>query len=253
MTTYRHGTFVWRELMTTDPEAAERFYGELFGWKSMAMPMPDGQTYRIMKAGETQVGGIFKLSAEMKGVPPHWVPYVSVADVDAAAKRATERGGKVVMAPMDYPNVGRMAGFLDPAGGSFFVMKSQNGDSTPAMPPKAGEFCWEDLNAIDLDATKNFYSHVVGWKISSFQGMDVFGNGEGMQNQVASLQKAPPGVPQSWLSHVVVDGLASARDRAKRLGAKIMMEEIKVPGIGAFAVVLDPQGAAISMFEGEKR
>ena len=251
-TKYRYGAFVWRELLSRDPAKAARFYGELFGWKTESMAMPDGQTYTVLKTGDKSVGGIFKMSDAMKGVPSHWIPYVSVEDVDAASKRATDRGGKVVIGPMDIPNVGRMAAVMDPMNGSFYLFKSAMGDPEQAMP-KPGEFCWEDLSSTDLAKSKDFYSNVVGWKITSFMGMDTFGIGEGMQNQVASLQQAPPGVPQSWLCHVVVDGLGAARDRAKRLGATVMMEEVKVPTVGSFAVIQDPDGAVISLFEGEKK
>lgn len=251
-TPYRHGAIVWRELLSSDPKASERFYGELFGWKIEAMPMPDGTTYRVISAGTKNVAGIFEISAQMKGVPSHWEPYVSTADVDAAAKRVTEAGGKINMGPMDIPNVGRFAAAMDSLGGAFYLFRGASGDPLPGRP-NVGEFCWEDLNSTDPSKSKDFYPKVCGWKASSFQGMDVFGIGEGMENQVASLQSAPPGVPTSWLSHVVVDKLTGARDRAKRLGAKMLMEEIKVPTIGTFAVIQDPQGAVISLFEGENR
>ena len=42
-----HGAFSWSELMTSDPEAALRFYRELFGWATDTMPMPDG-TYHVL-------------------------------------------------------------------------------------------------------------------------------------------------------------------------------------------------------------
>ena len=108
-----HGAFSWNELMTSDPEAALRFYGTLFGWTSEAMPMPNG-TYHVVKAAGTSVGGIMKSMAG--GMPPTWGAYVTVDDVDATARKATELGGKVVHGPQDIPKVGRFAVIVDPQG-----------------------------------------------------------------------------------------------------------------------------------------
>jgi len=55
-------------------------------------------------------------------VPPMWLPYISVADVDAAAKRVARLGGKVHAEPSDIPGIGRFAVFADPSGATFAVM-----------------------------------------------------------------------------------------------------------------------------------
>ena len=50
------------------------------------------------------------------GMPPTWVPYVTVADVDALVKKVVSLGGKVHMPPTDIPTVGRFAVIQDPQG-----------------------------------------------------------------------------------------------------------------------------------------
>lgn len=74
----------------------------------------------------------------------------------------------------------------------------------------------------------------------------VFNAGDTM---VADVETAPPNVPTHWLVHVVVDKLEDARGRAEKLGGKVLMAEIKVPSVGRMAVIADPLGAAISLFE----
>lgn len=117
------GAFSWNELMTSDPEAALAFYGALLGWKTQKMPMPGGD-YHLLKVGDTSVGGVMALPTEAKsgGTPPCWGSYVTVADVDATARRATELGGKVVHGPHDIPGVGRMAVIVDPQGAALSVI-----------------------------------------------------------------------------------------------------------------------------------
>ena len=117
------GAFSWNELMTSDPESALRFYTALLGWTVQKMSMP-GMDYHVLKVGDTSVGGVMALPAEAKagGMPPCWGSYVTVADVDAIARRAAELGGKVVHGPVDIPGVGRMAVIVDPQGAAINVI-----------------------------------------------------------------------------------------------------------------------------------
>lgn len=246
--TYTHGRFVWRELLTTDVESAKGFYGELFGWSFKAMDMPGGETYWIAQAGEKGVGGLMKKPADVQA-PSHWAGYVSVPDVDAAVARAKAEGGQSPMPPMDLDGVGRMGVILDPGGAVSWAFKSASGDTPMTGRPGLGEFCWESLASTDAAKAADFYGKVYGWKASTFNGMTVFGVGEGMESQVADVMPAPPGAPSFWGSHVVVAKVADARARAKQLGGTIVVEEIAVPSIGLISVIQDRQGATISLFE----
>ena len=113
-----HGAFSWSELITPAPDKAAEFYGSLFGWKLESMPMPGaapGEIYRVAKVGDTAVAGMFKTPADQP-MPPHWMTYVTVEDVDATAAKAVELGGKILMPVTDIPTVGRMATLQDPQG-----------------------------------------------------------------------------------------------------------------------------------------
>jgi len=117
------GAFSWNELMTSDPEAAIAFYAGLFGWGTQKMPMPGGD-YHVVKVGDVSVGGVMAIPPEARagGMPPNWGSYVTVADVDATARKAVELGGKVVHGPQDIPGVGRMAVIVDPQGAALNVI-----------------------------------------------------------------------------------------------------------------------------------
>jgi predicted enzyme related to lactoylglutathione lyase len=122
------GAFSWSELMTTDPGAATEFYGQLFGWKIEAMNM--GMPYNVLKVGDAAIGGIMGMPpGAPAGTPPSWVPYVTVADVDALVKKVVSLGGQVHMPPTDIPTVGRFAVIADPQGATINVI-------TYAMPAK---------------------------------------------------------------------------------------------------------------------
>ncbi|MGC1481634.1 MAG: VOC family protein [Chthoniobacterales bacterium] len=103
----------WSELTSSDPDAAITFYSELFGWTSEKAPTPE-MDYTMLKAGDQTFGGV--MAPPEPGIPSHWLNYVSVPDVDEAAKKAESLGGTVCMPPTDIGDMGRIAIIKDPQG-----------------------------------------------------------------------------------------------------------------------------------------
>jgi uncharacterized protein len=106
------GAFCWNELLASDTDAAARFYSRLFGWKTEAFP--GGMPYTLFKVDGRQVAGL--MARPDQQMPPQWIAYVRVEDVDASAKKARELGAKVCLEPKDIPMVGRIAVIQDPQG-----------------------------------------------------------------------------------------------------------------------------------------
>lgn len=129
MTVSGHGSFYWNELATNDTKGSEAFYTGLVGWKTQAMPMPNGGTYTLWLSGGQPVGGMFT----MEGSPiadktPQWLSYIAVDDVDATLAKVDGLGGKVQMPAMDIPDVGRIAVIEDPQGVVIAIMKPTQGE-----------------------------------------------------------------------------------------------------------------------------
>lgn len=101
-----------------DQDAAIAFYKSVLGWGIQEMPMQDGVVYSAIQAGETAIGGF----SPMPEAQAAWTIFVTVADVDKAASRAEELGGKILMPPADMPGVGRIATLVDPQGARFAVV-----------------------------------------------------------------------------------------------------------------------------------
>jgi predicted enzyme related to lactoylglutathione lyase len=116
-----HGAVSWSELITPDPEAAAGFYSQLFGWGVDSMDMGGG-TYRVLKVGETGIGGIMAPPPNAPAMPALWGCYVTVDNVDQTLEKCLSLGGRVMVPPMDVPNVGRMAVIQDPQGAVINVM-----------------------------------------------------------------------------------------------------------------------------------
>ncbi len=98
------GSFVWYDLMTTDPKAAEAFYKTVVGWNTADSGMPD-QSYTMLSMGKDQVGGLMPIPKEAaeRGAKPMWTGYIGVADVDAAADELKKKGGTVKRPPAGHP------------------------------------------------------------------------------------------------------------------------------------------------------
>lgn len=240
------GVFVWRELITDDAAATTRFYGELFGWKIKEADMGGGAKYYLVNLGEKQIAGFWPKDAKHAMIPTHWSGYVSVENVDAAVSAATAAGGKILAGPMDIPNVGRFATIQDPQGATTNAFTSAHGDM-PVGRPGVGEFCWESLATSDVKAALAFYEKIYGWKTKEVApGMSVILAGE---HQVASYMQTEGGLPTHWGTYVAVANLNESSERAKRLGGKVIVAEIPVPGFGKFAVLQDNVGAMIHIFE----
>jgi uncharacterized protein len=114
------GAFTWAELDTRDVEAAKRFYEAVFGWG--AETSTGEMTYTEFKLGGQSIAGMMDMPESVPAeIRSFWMVYVEVADVDAAAAKATELGGAVQVPPMDFPG-GRFALVADPQGAQFGLM-----------------------------------------------------------------------------------------------------------------------------------
>lgn len=112
-----HGNFSWNELITTDLESAKEFYGKLLGWTFIESKTIHGNTYLTALRGKAMVAGMMLKDGNVpEEVPPCWDPYVTVDDIDAAAKLVEEMGGVIELPPTEIPNVGRFCVIRDREG-----------------------------------------------------------------------------------------------------------------------------------------
>ena len=114
------GTLGWVELATRDTERARDFYTTVFGWSVNA-----SDWYTQWGIGGDDFGGMADMGDRFPPeVPPHWLPYFAVDDVDATAEVAQQAGGAVVMPPTSVPDGPRIAVLRDPQGAAFGVHKA---------------------------------------------------------------------------------------------------------------------------------
>lgn len=115
----KHGEFTWSELYASDAPAVLDFYRELFGWEvKQKIDMGDAGKYTIFGRGDDQYGGMMTKPANMP-MPPSWIYYIHVDDLEAAIERANAAGGRTITGPMEVPGGNRIAQLTDPQGAIF--------------------------------------------------------------------------------------------------------------------------------------
>lgn len=120
------GSMCWNELVSTDVEAARRFYPAVFGWQHETHKS-ETMEYTEWRLGDRPVGGLMAKPAAMPPqVPSHWAVYFAVDDCDATIKEVTSLGGRQMTPAMDIPQ-GRFAFVTDPEGGAFGVIALAGG------------------------------------------------------------------------------------------------------------------------------
>jgi predicted enzyme related to lactoylglutathione lyase len=121
----KHGAFCHIEIPAASVDAAKRFYGGMFGWKFTDLPE---MKYTLYNAGEGEIAGGFFNPPE--GTPRMITNYITVSDLEAAAKKVPELGGRVCTERMEVPGMGWFRIVNDPEGNSVGLWQ-------PATPKKA--------------------------------------------------------------------------------------------------------------------
>lgn len=247
-----HGTPIWYELITSDPDAAQAFYTDVIGWTVGRFPgAPAGPVdYRIFSAPDGEgVGGMMK--SPEGGPPPVWFGYIGVDDVDAAVDRISAAGGAVCMPPMTIEGVGRLAMVADPQGVTFYVMKGSSLEASTAFKRMAlGHGEWNELQTSDDQAALAFYGDQFGWAKDGAMPMGEMGeysflsHGGGM---IGAVMKASPGETPRWNYFFRVGDIDEAKQRIESAGGSIRQGPIQVPGGDYVIYAVDPQGATFGV------
>src|SRR5207302_376132 len=129
------GRLVWHELMTTDPDAAARFYPAVTGWK--VQTWEHNPAYRLWTMGGAPMAGLMALPDHSRrmGTPPAWLSYVCVPDVDATVRQATSLGARTYAGPLARLREGAERGHGGPDGAALGGPCGERADGRPGGRP----------------------------------------------------------------------------------------------------------------------
>lgn len=243
------GKFVWHDLITDDLDSAQRFYGELFGWQFERTSRLDEPYVLVIHAGEYIAGLVPKADPEGDEDYSRWLGYLSVPDVDEAARQTTAAGGRVLVAPLDIEGVARAAAVQDPQGAVLGLLRIRGGDPLDASGTDTGRVVWNELLAADPLAASAYYRDLAGVVPETVQrrgGEYTLLRGSGA-DRAGILERPNPDITPVWLTHFAVDDPAAAARRAEQLGGTILLAPTAEVREGNMALVEDPNGAVLAL------
>ena len=122
------GEIVWVDLTVPDAGKVRDFYLSVTGWEADGFKVGDYEDY-VIKTPENNdtVAGICHARAENAALPPAWLMYIKVENLDASVVAAQEKGGKVLTGPKAF-GASRYCVLRDPAGAVFAVIEEGAGD-----------------------------------------------------------------------------------------------------------------------------
>lgn len=118
--------------------------------------------------------------------------------------------------------------------------------------PRTPSFFWYELMTTDIEAARDFYASVVGWRPEVWDGTDMSGKPYIVMNAadrgVGGIMNLPEeanamGMPPAWVGYIYAADTDAATKSLKDAGGKVHREPDDIPGVGRFSVVADPQGA----------
>jgi hypothetical protein len=242
------GTFCWVDLATTDIGAAKAFYGPMLGWTTTDMGGP-GSPYEMIHRGGNDVGGIYLLpeSQRARGMPPHWIPYVCVADAAETMARVRAHGGEALVEPCPVGDAGVTGVLRDPQGAQLALWQPVNHPGAGALH-EPGTMTWNELGTSDVPAALPFYAAVFGWGSRPMPMPDMTYHmltlGEEQAGGAYQLEGPLAGIPPHWMTYFAVTDCDASAEQARSLGAEVHVEPTDIPEVGRFAMIRDPQGAA---------
>jgi predicted enzyme related to lactoylglutathione lyase len=245
------GTPCWVELLTSDPDRSQDFYGRLFGW-TVEDPGADYGGYKNFRLKDVRVAGCMRNDGNA-GIPDLWSVYLAVADAEATVDRAAEHGGQVMVPAMDVMALGRMAVVVD-VGGAVIGMWQPGEHRGFGYVGEPGAPSWFELHTRDYEKSLDFYRAVFGWTTHTEADAPEFryttvNVGE---EQYAGVMDAsgflPEGVPAGWSVYFGTDDCDHSLSEVVSLGGEVVMKAEDTP-YGRLATAADPTGAVFRLHQ----
>ena len=120
--------------------------------------------------------------------------------------------------------------------------------------PQEGEFCWNELMTTNTAKAKEFYSGLFGWECEESQvGPVTYTLFKSKDKNFGGMMATPEAhIPSHWMSYINVKEVKESLKKAESLGGKTLVPLTQLGDFGIFAVIQDPTGASIALWQSLK-
>lgn len=243
------GAVVWWDLLTESPASVLDFYRGVFDWEISEHT----SRHWVISRGGQPIAGISRVREDNPDVEQaFWLAGIAVGDVDAATDEARLLGAKVHVEPTDSAGYGRYSVIADPEGVPVMLLQPfrRLGGSTGP-----GSWAWAELWARQPDAEARFYGRVVGYQR---ERIDMAGSSyevltTGGERRAGLVRTPTDQIEPAWAPYVEVARLEATLARVAELGGSVLVEPRLLRSSGSVALVADPAGAALFVYERPSR
>lgn len=117
----------WVELTTKEGKHLRDFYSQVLGVGTAGFDMGGYEDHNV--PGESPEFGICDPRSSDGVLPPGWIVYLRVADLEAALDKTRSLGGTVLSGPRHTKGYGTHAVIRDPTGNTTALYEQDEGDS----------------------------------------------------------------------------------------------------------------------------
>jgi predicted enzyme related to lactoylglutathione lyase len=247
------GEIYWFSLLSEDLDAAAAFYSQLFGWEIVPSPtgglmaLRDGQPF----AGMNRIENRLPEASESL-----WLAAITVNDPTASVATARRLQGTVHQDVTELAGWGTYALIQDPQGAPLLLVEPER--------PLGGRqgysgWRWAELWTHDTGAAATFYREVIGYTIENVAvGNEVYtALTSGGQRNAGLVELERPEIAPRWAPYIGVSDLRGILVRVWQEGGQVLREpaevEFAAAGANRVALIADPSGAALFLYQLDER
>ncbi len=249
--TFPPGAPCWIDLLTSEPDASRRFYGQLLGWTDAESSAEFGGYFMFFRDGVPVAGGM--PNRPDFGIADQGGVYLSCDDAQATADRALARGARLGSPVSEIADLGISAVIADPGQARIGLWQPETFAGTGALGVP-GAPAWFELHTRDYARSVEFYREVFGWDTQTMAGGPGFayttlGAGDTARAGILDAgQLLPEGAGAQWWVYLSVPDADASLRQVIALGGQVRDGAEDTP-FGRLATVVDTTGAPFKLIQ----
>jgi predicted enzyme related to lactoylglutathione lyase len=243
------GAPCWIDLLSSDLDRSQEFYGAVFGWTFESAGPEYGGYVTASKDGHV-VAGLMGNDPQFRS-PDGWTSYLHTPDINATLRAATAAGATACAEPMEIKDKGHMALLADPTGASIGLWQP-TGHQGFNLVNEAGAPVYHQLTTRDYAKALDFYREVFGWQTETVSDTDEFRystavfDGAALLGVMDGTQDLCVGAPSNWFFFLGADDVDKTVQLVKDNGGTVIRDAEDTP-YGRLAAVADSTGAGFNL------